>query len=95
MLPLPSSCILNHLIKKCYLNTIYNVRLGREHFPTVKEFHFMEKTKCDSVNCLFMPAGGCFYTVSQKNKTPTLAHNFTKYLPVFKILSLLDSVDNL
>ena len=35
------------------------------------------------------------YTVSQKTRHLTLAHNFTKYGPIFKILSLLDSVGNL
>jgi len=37
------------------------------------------------------------YTVSQKKQDTqlTLAHNFTKYWPIFKILSLLDSVGNL
>jgi len=30
-----------------------------------------------------------------KKRHLTLAHNFTKYLPIFKILSLLDSVGNL
>ena len=35
-------------------------------------------------------------TVSQKKtRHLTLAHNFTKYLPIFKILLLLDSVGNL
>ena len=32
---------------------------------------------------------------SQKTRHLTLAHNFTKYLPIFKILSLLDSVGHL
>ena len=36
-----------------------------------------------------------FYTVSQKTRHLTLAHNFAKYWPIFKILSLLDSVENL
>ena len=31
----------------------------------------------------------------KKTRHLTLAHNFTKYLPIFKILSLLDSVGNL
>jgi len=35
------------------------------------------------------------YTVSQKTRHLTLAHNFTKYWPIFKILSLLDLVGNL
>ena len=35
------------------------------------------------------------YTVSQKTRHLTLAHNFTKYSPIFKILSQLDSVGNL
>ena len=35
------------------------------------------------------------YTVSQKIRHQTLAHNFTKYQPIFKILPLLDSVGNL
>jgi len=35
------------------------------------------------------------YTVSQKTRHQTLAHNFTKCGPIFKILSLLDSVGNL
>ena len=35
------------------------------------------------------------YTVSQKTRHLTLAHNFTKYWPIFKILLLLDSVGNL
>jgi len=30
-----------------------------------------------------------------KKRHLTLAHNFTKYWPIFKILSLLDSVGNL
>ena len=34
------------------------------------------------------------YTVSQKRHL-TLAHNFTKYWPIFKLLSLLDSVGTL
>ena len=32
---------------------------------------------------------------SKKTKHLTLAHNFTKYWPIFKILSLLDSVGHL
>ena len=32
---------------------------------------------------------------SKKTRHETLAHNFTKYCPIFKILSLLDSVGNL
>ena len=32
---------------------------------------------------------------SKKTRHLTLAHNFTKYWPIFKILSLLDSVGNL
>ena len=32
---------------------------------------------------------------SKKTRQRTLAHNFTKYCPIFKILSLLDSVGNL
>jgi len=36
------------------------------------------------------------YTVSQKKtKHPTLGHNFTNYYPIFKIISLADSVVNL
>jgi len=36
------------------------------------------------------------YTVSQKKtRHLTLVHNFTKYIPIFKILSLLDLVGNL
>ena len=35
------------------------------------------------------------YTVSQKTRYLSLTHNFTKYWPIFKILSLLDSVGNL
>jgi len=35
------------------------------------------------------------YTVSQKTRHLTLAHNFNKYLQIFEILSLLDSVGNL
>jgi len=35
------------------------------------------------------------YTVSQKNRHQSLTHNFTKYLLIFTILSLLDSVVNL
>ena len=35
------------------------------------------------------------YTVSQKTRHQTLAHNFTKYWPIFKILSPLDSIGNL
>jgi len=31
----------------------------------------------------------------KKTRHLTLAHNFTKYLPLFKILSLLDSAGNL
>ena len=31
----------------------------------------------------------------KKTRHPTLAYNFTKYWPIFKILSLLDSVGNL
>ena len=30
-----------------------------------------------------------------KTRHPTLVHNFTKYWPIFKIRSLLDSVGNL
>ena len=36
-----------------------------------------------------------YYTVSQKTRHLTLAHNFTKYWPIFKIISPLDSVGNL
>ena len=32
---------------------------------------------------------------SKKTRHQTLAHNFTKYWPIFKILSPLDSVGNL
>jgi len=43
-----------------------------------------------TVRCQF-----CNYTVSQKTRHLSLAHNFTKYRPIFEILSLLDSVGNL
>jgi len=32
---------------------------------------------------------------SKKQRHQTLVHNFTKYLPIFKIFTLLDSVGNL
>jgi len=32
---------------------------------------------------------------SKKTRHQTLAHNFTKYWPIYQILSLLDSVGNL
>ena len=35
------------------------------------------------------------YTVSQKTRHLTLAHNFTQCWPIFKILSLLNSVGKL
>ena len=35
------------------------------------------------------------YTVSQKTRHLTLARNFAKYRPIFKLLSLLDSAGNL
>jgi len=35
------------------------------------------------------------YTVSQKTRHYTPVHNFAKCLPIFKLLSLLDSVGNL
>ena len=35
------------------------------------------------------------YTVSQKTRHLTLAHNFTNYWPIFKIISLLHSAGNL
>jgi len=35
------------------------------------------------------------YTVSQKTRHQTLAHDFTKYQPIFKPFSLSDSVVNL
>jgi len=48
-------------------------------------------------NCIF---GGSWlisilHCESKKTRHLTLAHNFTKYWPIFKILSLLDSVRNL
>ena len=36
-----------------------------------------------------------YYTVSQKTRHQTLAHNFTKYQPILKLFSLTDSVINL
>jgi len=38
---------------------------------------------------------GIVHRESKKTRHQTLAHNFTKYWPIFKILSLLDSVGNL
>jgi len=35
------------------------------------------------------------YTVSHKTRHQTLANNFTKYKPIFKLFSLIDSVVNL
>ena len=40
-------------------------------------------------------AKGLLHCESKKTRHVTLAHIFTKYLPIFKILSLLDSVGNL
>jgi len=43
-----------------------------------------------------MAKPGILYTMSQKKtRHQTLAHNFTKYWPIFKILSLLDSAGNM
>jgi len=52
------------------------------------------------VNFLLQHSQACgvvsqIYTVSEKKRHLTLAHNFTKYWPIFEILSLLDSVGNL
>ena len=39
--------------------------------------------------------GYYIYTVSKKTRHQTLAHNFPKWQPIFKILSLVDSLVNL
>jgi len=43
-----------------------------------------ERFYWDAVYILFSAAHGGFYTVSQKTRYQTLAHNFTKYLWIFK-----------
>ena len=52
------------------------------------------------VNELAAVTGGSeFCTIlhreSKKTRHQTLVHNFTKYLPIFKFFSMLDSVGNL
>ena len=63
--------------------------------PTVSQHrrHKLYKLKKIQLSCMSVDYY-CIYTVSQKKNKP-LAHNFTKYWPIFKILSLLDSVGNL
>ena len=46
---------------------------------------------CSDRHCSDKRYSWALYTVSQKNKNQSLAHNFTKYLLIFTILSLLDS----
>ena len=63
-------------------------------------------TSGDVISVLVCKSSIAFYRVlqykhfdvhreSKKTRHLTLAHNFTKYWPIFKILSLLDSVGNL
>jgi len=48
------------------------------------------------VECyIWLDAYDYLHRESKKTRHQTLAHNFTKYWPIFKILSLLDSVGNL
>jgi len=54
-----------------------------------------------SFSCFCLSRAGIFgemkilHRESKKQRHQTLAHNFTKYWPIFKIFSLLDSVGNL
>jgi len=50
---------------------------------------------CSDRHCSDKRYPWALYTVSQKNRHQSLTHNFTKYLLIFTILSLLDSVVNL
>ena len=50
---------------------------------------------CSVKHCSDKRYPWALYTVSQKTRHQSLAHNFTKYLLIFTILSQLDSVVNL
>ena len=47
------------------------------------------------VTMTYCRTDGQLHRESKKTRHLTLAHNFTKYWPIFKILSLLDSVGNM
>jgi len=47
---------------------------------------------CSDRHCSDKRYPWALYTVSQKTRHQSLANNFTKYLLIFTILSLLDSV---
>jgi len=53
----------------------------------------------DPLVCIFLELfeqSACVYIHREsKKRHQTLVHNFTKYLPIFKIFPLLDSVGNL
>ena len=74
---------------------LYSLQLASFIFRLVLPFFY----RLTQVVLEKRPLNGCSSSSStpwvKKTRHQTLAHNFTKYEPIFKILSLLDSVGNL
>jgi len=75
------------------VSVIHSKKKRLQLSPTVERKQIFLITVFTIIVCIICTS---IYTVSQKKtRHLTLAHNFTKYWPIFKILSLLDSVGNL
>ena len=79
---------LSHATNLCHATITTQVKLHAHHKTRtgrIKLWYHISQTLVRSI----------LHRESKKTRHLTLAHNFTKYLPIFKILSLLDSVGNL
>jgi len=75
----------------CVKVVIY-IFMSNSHHPTRQNFRVMSR---GAVWIESATASRNLHCESKKTRHLTLAHNFAKYLPIFKILSVLDSVGNL
>ena len=81
------------LLHACF---IWGLEIQRSRGPTFKEDGGKGGKGAKREGNEITPNSQSKYTVSQKKtRHLTLAHKFTKYWPIFKFFSLLDSVGNL
>ena len=84
-----------HVRRLRQILSFHRIRRTIRHRPPTVIAYDMELHVTDVTIILFPLPHSHLHRESKKTRHQTLAHNFTKYWTIFKILSLLDSVGNL
>jgi len=84
-----------HVRRLRQILSFHRIRCTIRHRPPTVIAYDMELHVTDVTIILFPLPHSHLHRESKKTRHQTLAHNFTKYWTIFKILSLLDSVGNL